>query len=117
MSKSVPAVAIPIKTIESMWEEMVQRREVVSCFIKHYAPKIEIGDWETSQMPELILAYGSYAQLLDYLDKKLSDQNSMSGEGILFAEQELLLLTEAVRLADTCKNTLKVKFNISLEVH
>ena len=118
MSNPLPAVSVPLKTLQNMRDEMVQKRGIVSSFIKHFASEIEISDWEDSMMPDLIVSYSSYMQVVEYLDKKFSDErNYGESGGIMFVEQELLLLTEVLKLAEVSGNKLKVQHNISLEVH
>ena len=61
-----------------VFEEMVQKREIAISFIKHFASEVEVGDWDSSQMPDLIMAYSSYEQIVEYLDKKFSRNASQS---------------------------------------
>ena len=117
MSKSLPAVAVPMATLENMFEEMVQKREIAISFIKHFASEVEVGDWDSSQMPDLIMAYSSYEQIGEYLDKKFSDLTHHSDNGILFVEQELKLLSQVIKLSEECTKRLSMCYNISLEVH
>jgi len=117
MSQSVPAVSIPTVTLENMEAEMIQKREMTISFIKHFASTVAIADWRESQMPDLILAYSSYEQVIEYLDKKFTDEHSHSEGGILFAEQELLLLTQVLQMIESATSRLSAIHNVSLEVH
>ena len=127
MAKQNPPsiVAFPTKEIERILEDNKVSQAMAASYMKFYAPDIELAGWESSQMPDLTYVYAYSHQLCDFLEKKLNDPSEAEmavaeqydSDQIPFTVEEVIMLTGVIKAVEKSVVTLKMRYNISFEVH
>ena len=129
MSKTNPPkiVAFPVNQLIKLSEELELAVSLSKTMIKWYAEKTNLEDWDHSAVPMLIEVYSTGQKVVGFIEQKVNEPTpeeqlvaeamGMGIDSIPFMENELLLISQSIKLIDETKQTLKMKHGISYEVH
>ena len=117
--KAPPLLAFPVEEIRKLLLEVQTAKSMAASYIKFYAPDVELINWDNSQMPTLTDVFSYSHQMVEFLTAKLTILEEMEEpiEAVPFAPEEVMMLTGVIKAIEKSKMTLKLKFNVSFEVH
>ena len=127
-SKAPPnIVKFPIAKLLGILEEMSHLEGLGRSLLKWYVTETELDNWEGGPIPLLIDTLGSAGKVKDFINEKITNPTpeeqliaasmGFDDDTLPFAEAEVMMISSALTLLDQNKAMLKMKHNVSFEVH
>ena len=126
--KPPPIIAFPVAKLKSIMTELEQIESLSKSLLKWYVPETDLEKWEDSPVPMICEIYTSANKLSQFLTGKLKEPTPEElvvaaamqmerGVVLPFIESEVIMISSTLTLIVQNKMYLKMKHNISYEVH
>ncbi len=125
--KPPPVIAFPLEKLTSILDELSHLENLSRSLLKWYASETELEEWDESALPTLIDISASAAKLTQFIVDKMKNPTpeellvaaamGFGKDTLPFMEQEVVMISSALSMIDQHKTMLRMKYNISFEVH
>ena len=122
-----PVIAFPMIKLVAILEELSTIAHLSQSLLKWYMADTELEDWDDSALPTLIDINGSSSKLTQFITDKIKNPSpeelliaaamEFKEDTLPFMEAELVMISSVLGTIDQNKALLRMKYNISFEVH
>jgi len=127
MSEKPNILSFPLEKLMKILEECDQITSMTRTLLKWYTAETELEKWDESAIPLLIDVHASAGKVTDFLMAKLKEPTpeellmtaamGIAEDALPFTGSEVMMISSALSMIDQNKTMLKLKYNISYEVH
>ena len=125
--KPPPVIAFPLEKLMGILDELSHLENLSRSLLKWYISETELEDWDESAVPTLVDINGSASKLTQFIVDKMKNPTpeellvaaamGFSEDTLPFMEAEVIMISSALKMIDQHKTMLRMKYNISFEVH
>lgn len=127
MSEKSNILSFPLEKLQKILEECDQITSMTRTLLKWYTAETELEKWDESAIPLLIDIHASAGKVNDFLMAKFKEPTpeelliasamGIAEDALPFTESEVMMISGALTMIDQNKTMLRIKYNISYEVH